>query len=83
MARAMACLARNWLRADLAFWRKVFDRSPTDRDNFRPALALWQEEPRLAGLRDAKALEILPADERQDCLALWADVEAVLSRADK
>jgi serine/threonine-protein kinase len=76
-------LARNWLRADLAFWRKVFDRSPTDRDNFRPALALWQEEPRLAGLRDAKALEILPADERQDCLALWADVEAVLSRADK
>jgi len=43
-------------------------------------LTLWQDEPDLAGLRELAGLERLAEDERKDCLALWADVGAVLAR---
>jgi hypothetical protein len=35
----------------------------------------------LAGLREPKALDTLAPDQRQECLALWEEVEAMLSRA--
>ncbi|MFL5342944.1 MAG: hypothetical protein ACJ8F7_22650 [Gemmataceae bacterium] len=35
----------------------------------------------LAGLREPSALDRLSPDEREDCLALWKEVAAVLSRA--
>jgi len=43
-------------------------------------LTFWQDEPDLAGLREPAGLERLAEDERKDCLALWADVGAVLAR---
>jgi hypothetical protein len=38
----------------------------------------WQIDADLAGLRDQELLAKLPAEERQACLQLWADVEALL-----
>jgi hypothetical protein len=39
--------------------------------------------PRPAGLRDPGELNKLPADERKEYGALWADVAAVLARTAK
>ena len=44
-------------------------------------LMLWQAEQDLAGIRDAAALENLPAEEREECAAVWKQVAFVLSRA--
>lgn len=75
--------ARDWLRLDLAAWAKKVDAGTEgDRIQARKTLAPWRDEPDLAGLRDADALEKLPAAERQECRALWEAVADVLRRAD-
>ena len=51
-----------------------------DRDIAKEMLTLWQGEPDLAWQREPARLERLAEDERKDCLALWAEVEAVLAR---
>jgi hypothetical protein len=74
--------ARDWLRLDLAAWaQKVDTGTAADRIQARRTLVPWQDEPDLAGLRDAGALERLPPAERQECRALWHEVEALLNRA--
>jgi hypothetical protein len=55
--------------------------NPADRAEVQKALALWREEPDLAGLRDADSLMRLPPAERQECQALWQAVAALLRRA--
>ena len=56
---------------------------------FRPAglsslpprwLTNWHGDPGLAGLREPGALDRLPAEERKEWFALWADVDALLNR---
>jgi eukaryotic-like serine/threonine-protein kinase len=75
--------ARAWLRADLAVWLRTLDGgSRAARALVRSLLAHWQADPDLAGLREPKALAKWSADERKDCLALWAEVAAVLARAE-
>jgi hypothetical protein len=44
-------------------------------------LARWPDEPDLAGLREPRALDQLPVDERQECRDLWSEVEARLKAA--
>jgi serine/threonine-protein kinase len=74
--------ARVWLRADLAAWAKKLDGgNPADRLLVRNSLTHWRADPYLAGLRERSALDKLSADERQECLALWDEVTAVLRRA--
>jgi serine/threonine-protein kinase len=51
-----------------------------DRDLAKKILAHWQVDPDLAGLRDPGALETLSADEREECLALWKEVDGLISR---
>ncbi len=73
--------ARDGLRLDLAAWaRKVETGTLADRIQARKALARWRDDPDLAGLRDANALEKLPAAEQRECRALWQDVAALLRR---
>jgi serine/threonine-protein kinase len=73
--------ARQWLRADLVAWARMLDSdSPAARNLAKRMLTLWQEEPDLAGLRERAGLEKLAEDERKGCLALWAEVGAVLAR---
>jgi hypothetical protein len=73
--------ALEWLRADLVILSKTQDSGlRADADIVRGMLTLWQDEPDLAGLREAAGLERLAEDQRKDCLALWAEVRAVLAR---
>jgi tetratricopeptide (TPR) repeat protein len=74
--------ALGWLRADLALWDKQI-RSwwPGGAAQARAALAHWQKDPDLAGIRDGDALAKLPAEERTACTQLWADVAALLKKA--
>jgi tetratricopeptide (TPR) repeat protein len=75
--------ARQWLRADLAAYRKALaGNSAKDRDLVRVSLRNWQTDPDLAGLRDPAELNDLPADEQKDTLALWAEVKVVLNRCE-
>jgi hypothetical protein len=48
----------------------------------RQRLRHWQQDGDLAGLRDAAALAKLPAEERAACERLWADVAALLKKAE-
>jgi serine/threonine-protein kinase len=73
--------ARQWLRAGLAAWTKVLDGKTTrGRQEVRQQLTRWRTDPELAGVREPAELDRLTAGERKDCLALWAEVGAVLAR---
>jgi serine/threonine-protein kinase len=73
--------AREWLRADLAAWGQKLDSAPAANRQVRKTLTHWQADPDLAGIREPGALDKLSADERRECLALWKEVTAVVSRA--
>jgi len=74
--------ALDWLRADLIAWTKVLESAkPEARATVRQTLQHWQKDPDLAGLRDQAALDKLPAAERDAWQRLWADVGALLQRA--
>jgi serine/threonine-protein kinase len=76
--------ARQWLRAELAARVRSLDADPTAaRLGVREALTRWQKEPDLACVRDPGELDRLPADERKEYLAIWADLAAVLARPEK
>jgi serine/threonine-protein kinase len=76
--------ARRWLRADLDTWAKKPESGlAADRAKVRETLTWWRQDPDLAGLRDPGELNKLPADERKEYSALWAEVTAVLARTAK
>jgi tetratricopeptide (TPR) repeat protein/tRNA A-37 threonylcarbamoyl transferase component Bud32 len=71
-----------WLRADLARWTRYLDTNqPPARAAVLQQLRHWQRNPDLAGLRDATALAQLPPEEQAACKKLWADVQALLQKA--
>jgi serine/threonine-protein kinase len=79
--RNQACA---WLRAELAGLVRWLDGDPAARRGIvRKALTGWRSEPDLAGVRDPGELDKVPADERKDYLALWAEVAALLARTEK
>jgi eukaryotic-like serine/threonine-protein kinase len=79
---ALRAQARVWLRHDLAAWAEKVDAgSAADRIQAQKTLAPWQADDDLTGLRDAGALEQLPAAEREEFRALWREVAALLQRA--
>jgi hypothetical protein len=45
-------------------------------------MRFWEQDSALAGFRDADALAKLPPEERDACTQLWADVAALLKKAD-
>jgi tetratricopeptide (TPR) repeat protein len=76
--------ARDRLRADLALRIKQLESGkPADRAAVQQALRHWQQDSDLAGLRDAAALAPLPAEESATCAKLWADVAALLEKAEE
>jgi tetratricopeptide (TPR) repeat protein len=73
--------ARAWLRDDLALWVKTLGGgSGPDLGLAKRMLTHWQVEPDLAGIRELKALAEAPAGERDECFALWDEVDSVLRR---
>jgi serine/threonine-protein kinase len=76
--------ALDWLRADLADWSKrLKGGSDDDRALARERLEWWQQDPKLACLRDRQALEKLPAEEQNACRQLWAGVAETLANERK
>jgi tetratricopeptide (TPR) repeat protein len=72
----------QWLRTDLMAWDKhLAGRQPRDRQRVVQRLQGWRGDPDLASLRDPAAVARLPADEQQACRQLWAEVQALLTRA--
>jgi hypothetical protein len=75
-------LALGWLRAELMTWTGLLESGPPQaRTSIVRSLDHWKQDDDLAGLREAEALARLPEAEREGWRALWADVEAVLTRA--
>jgi hypothetical protein len=71
------------LRADLAGYVKAIDAGQIDDpDSLKRRLRDWKGDADLAGIRDDKVLVNLPAAEREACRALWAEVEALLMKAE-
>jgi serine/threonine-protein kinase len=76
--RRQAC---QWLKADLALRAGQLERGTgSDRDEVQNKLTHWKHDHDLAGIRDEAELAKLPAAERIDCQALWAEVDALLAR---
>ena len=76
--------ALDWLRADLALRTKQLETGkPANRAEVQKTLRHWQQDTDLAGIRDAAALAKLPADEQKACTQLWADVAALLKKAEE
>jgi hypothetical protein len=74
--------ALDWLKAELTVWTKQLASGPPQA---RPAivqtLSRWQKDTDLAGIRAAAALAKLPTNERAAFAQLWADVAALLKKA--
>jgi serine/threonine-protein kinase len=74
-------LARKWLRAELAVQSTLLDRNlESHREGVRRKVARWRSDAELASLREPIELNRLPPAEREECLALWDDVETLLRR---
>jgi tetratricopeptide (TPR) repeat protein len=74
--------ALDWLGEDLAARRQqLAGPDAVGRAAAQGALRRWRENAGLAGVRDADALDRLPADERAEWRRLWADVDALLQKA--
>ena len=74
--------ALDWLSADLALRTKQLESGqPADRAEVQQTMSHWQQDTDLAGIRDAAALVKLPADEQKAFTQLWADVAALLKKA--
>jgi serine/threonine-protein kinase len=76
-------LALDWMRADLAGRaRQLEGGKPEHHKQVQDQLRRWLRDPDLAGIRDADAVMRLPAEERDACRRLWADVAALLAKAE-
>jgi len=76
--------ALDWLRAELAvFSQQLHSGRPGVAAQALAILAHWQKDTDLAGIRDAAGLAQLPADERKAFSQLWADVAALLKKAEE
>jgi serine/threonine-protein kinase len=73
--------ARDWLHTDLTVWARTLDGgSRAARALVRNKLTHWLADPGLAGVRDVGAVEKLSVQERDQWLALWNEVDALLKR---
>jgi hypothetical protein len=71
--------ALQWLTADLAAWTWVANHNvPQAHAEVKQRLGGWQQDAELAGVRDASALERLPAAERDAWRKLWDDIARLL-----
>jgi Flp pilus assembly protein TadD len=74
--------ALDWLKADLAMWSGALQTGgPETRQSVIWTLQRWKADTPLAGLRVPGHLQRLPLDEQKACRALWAEVDALLAKA--
>lgn len=81
---ALRAKAMGWLRADLALHNKqAASDDPAQRQATAARLEHWLADRDLAGLRQGQGRIGMPAAERGEWDALWADVRATLAEARK
>ena len=74
--------ALDWLRADLAAWRRLLEKESVEaRPGLLAQMQHWQMDADFAGVRGPDALGRLPAAERPDWEKLWQEVEELRQRA--
>jgi serine/threonine-protein kinase len=74
--------AREWLRQDLTWWgERLENGNAQTKADVQRLMRHWQADSDLAGLREPGALKAMSPDEREECLALWQEVAALLGRA--
>jgi hypothetical protein len=77
------CLALDWLKLDLALWKRQLESgTPACRNKVKQLLRHWNVDRDLAGIRDPERLARLPDAEQKTWRALWADVAALEKKAD-
>ena len=65
-------------------WTKLLESGPPeDQPAIIRTLKHWQSDMDLAGIRDTMELAKLPAEEQQGFAHLWADVAALLKKAEE
>ena len=75
--------ALDWLHAELEAWRPLtLTVEPGSKEAVVKTLKNWKTDPDLAGLRDPEHLAKLPQEEREAFQRLWADVDALLAKAE-
>jgi serine/threonine-protein kinase len=75
--------ALDWLKAELSALGKDLDSGPPPaRAAITRVLSHWRNDPDLAGIRESAALGKVPAEERAAHAKLWADVAALLKKAE-
>jgi len=73
----------DWLKAERDAWSKQMDGGDANaRASLVETLRHWKVDTKMAGVRDPEALAKLPEPERKEWQSLWADVEALLERAE-
>jgi tetratricopeptide (TPR) repeat protein len=72
--------ARLWLRAELDLWKAASTGDAEARELALRMLTHWRVDHDLDGLREPDSLALLPQAERDECLAIWSDVDALLER---
>jgi eukaryotic-like serine/threonine-protein kinase len=73
----------DWLRADLAAYAKLLESgTPAAGALVQRQMRHWQQDTDLAGICDAAALAKLAAEEQKAFTQLWADVAALLKKAE-
>jgi Flp pilus assembly protein TadD len=76
--------ALDWLKAELLVCgKKTNSWFSAVRNGAYKELRSWQHDSSLAGIRDPDAVTKLPAEERQACERLWADVATLLKKAEE
>jgi tetratricopeptide (TPR) repeat protein len=74
--------SREWLQAELAWRTRQGDQGKeVARAEVRRMLQHWLHDSALLGVRDGKALDELPAEERVAWQRFWAEVKALLAPA--
>jgi serine/threonine-protein kinase len=71
--------ALEWLWADLRLYAKQVE---SNQSMVAVRLRSWQRDSDLASLRYPDAITKLPAEEREACRKLWAEVEELLRKAE-
>jgi tetratricopeptide (TPR) repeat protein len=76
--------ALAWLREDLKLRGQQLDSGqPENRQVAGDKLRWWQKDADLVGLRDPALLAKLPADDQEAWRKLWAEVQALVKKAEE
>ena len=74
--------ALDLLRSERAAWAARLGREPGAAPKLVDAMRFWRSDYAFAPVREPDALAKLPEAERKDWQALWADVDALLKKAE-